>query len=111
MKKTIETVSVIASANVLANTFADYNGGTSADMALARGVYLHDAQTGESVSVMTQGIIEVINSGGVTQGDEVKSNVSGQAVTATTGDYVNGIALNTVIDGKKALVELKYYKI
>lgn len=111
MRKILETVSDIVTADVGQYCFASYSGGLCANGALSRGVYLHSGTSGEAISIVTQGIIEVIASESVTQGAELSSDASGQAKLAIAGDYVNAIALANGESGKRVLAELKYYKI
>lgn len=63
------------------------------------------AQSGEQLNVhLVSGLdgefpVVLIGTGGVTYGQEVMSDTSGQGVAATTGKYVHGIAQATVAAG------------
>lgn len=63
---------------------------------LAVGVLQNDpAAQGEAATVMLDGVSKVVAGAAVTSGAEVASDASGRAVTAATGNRVNGIALET----------------
>ena len=63
------------------------------------------AQSGESINIhLVSGNdgefpVVIVGTGGVSAGGEVMSDTSGQAVAATTGKYVHGIAQATVAAG------------
>ena len=86
-----------SSGAVAANTFVGYDYNTCGAGLKALGVAEQGFNSGERVDVYDIGTAHVIvGTGGVTVGDEVMSDASGHAVTATLGNYVNGIALATV---------------
>ena len=57
------------------------------------------AAAGEEAQIVANGISKVVCGGTVTRGDAVQSDASGDATTASTGDYVLGRALETGADG------------
>ena len=113
-----QAVSLTTSAAVTGGTLAAVSGdGTvaaaGAGSAKVVGVFACDAGSGTRVTVWLRGPVhEVVNSGGVTAGDQLVSAASGQVATlavasgATAGDInsarsVVGIALNTATTGLK----------
>lgn len=113
-----QAVPFTASAAVTGGTLAAVSGdGTvgpaGASSAKVVGVFAHDAGSGVRVTVWCRGPVhEVVNSGGVTAGDQLVSAASGQvaslaaASTAVAADInaarsVVGIALNTATTGNK----------
>ena len=58
-------------------------------------------------SVAVSGVTKIEASGTLTAGDDVASGANGLAVTAGTGDVVNGRCLVGAADGKIAAVLLK----
>src|SRR4051812_40814787 len=113
-----QAVSLTTSASVTGGTLAAVSGdGTvaaaPAGSAKVVGVFACDAGSGTRVAVWLRGPVqEVVNSGGVTAGDQLVSAASGQVATlavasgATAGDInsarsVLGVALNTATTGNK----------
>ncbi len=75
------------------------------------GVALIDAKAGENVTVITEGVVEVIAAGIIAAGDKVQSAAGGKVAKVTLGtdpDYnIIGIALTSAsADGDKILVKL-----
>jgi len=70
------------------------------------------ATTGESLFVYAVGSICYLTCGsGVTQGDFLKSDSTGQALTATVGDYFGAQAHQSGASGEKILVEVMFGKL
>lgn len=63
------------------------------------GVALMDAAANEKVTVVTEGVVEVVASGAINAGDKVKSAANGQVAAVTLGtdpDYqIIGVALTS----------------
>jgi hypothetical protein len=66
------------------------------DGAMAAGVLQNKpSAAGRSSTVAVSGITKVIAAGIIAPGAKIASDNAGKATTATTGEYVIGIALNT----------------
>jgi hypothetical protein len=113
-----QAVPFTTSAAVTGGTLAAVSGdGTvgpaAAGSAKVVGVFACDAASGVRVTVWCRGMVhEVVNSGGVTAGDQLVSAANGQVATkaaasgATAGDIndarsIVGVALNTATTGNK----------
>ena len=103
-------VTIIAAVALASNRFIAYEGkhpsagGGAHD---PQGVSEHAALPGESVSVVTDYSYPVEAAGNLVFGDPVKSDDSGRAVVATTGEHC-GVALGAAAAGQ--LVEVQICK-
>lgn len=72
----------------------------------AFGVLINDPEDGNAATVVTHGrVIVEVGTGGLTAGDEVASDASGEAVTATTGDIIVGKALQAASAGERTTID------
>lgn len=87
--------SLQASGAVSAKRFVDFNG-RQIDSAGkgALGIALYDADDGEAVPVVVLGTAVVESGGIISVGDYLTSDANGKAITATTGQTINAIALS-----------------
>ncbi|CAI9400424.1 hypothetical protein AESSP_00385 [Aestuariimicrobium sp. T2.26MG-19.2B] len=76
-----------------------------ADSAKVLGVALHDAKSGEAVTVSLDGVQRPVASGAITAGAKVYT-AAGGAVSATGTTNPIGIALETVADGAQVDVQM-----
>jgi len=98
MSGRFNTISLVADEALTAHTFvtlssdaqAAYVAASTAD---AVGIAMGAADAGKMVTVQTDGIAMVKAGAAVAQGAVVTSADDGEAVTATTGDYQHGYAL------------------
>jgi len=82
-------------------TAADGQVDPTGDGLMADGILQNDpAAAGYAASVAISGVSKVsVGAGGVTAGDDVSSDATGQANTAATGDVILGRALETGASG------------
>ncbi len=74
---------------------------------MALGVLQNDPESGQVALVRVSGVTKIkVGSGGLTAGDGVQAASDGTAITASTGDYVIGLALNTGAEGALVPVAL-----
>lgn len=59
----------------------------------ALGVLQNKPEDGQPAQVMAWGVSKVVAGAAITAGAKVQSNASGQAITATSTNFVNGFAL------------------
>lgn len=64
------------------------------------------AAAGRAATVAMTGRVMVEAGDAVTAGDALQSNAAGEAITAATGDYVMGYALEDGVDGQIIAMEL-----
>ena len=62
-------------------------------------IYNNPDAAGKATSIAYKGIVKVKAGGAITAGNTVASDAAGEAVVATTGDVILGIALDTAVDG------------
>ena len=75
------------------------------------GVEAGKVPAGEDVTIQIKDIGYVIAGAEIKEGQEVAAGADGLAAVATTGDYVLGIALNTVaVGGYCEIQHMKYIK-
>lgn len=113
-----DAISVTASATITGGTLVEVSGSNTVGPATAGsskvvGVAAHDAASGARLTVYARGMIhELVNSGGVTAGDQLAAAAAGQVATAaaaaaaTAGDVniarsIIGVALATASTGNK----------
>jgi len=71
------------------------------------GVLLNDPDTaGYAATVAISGKVMVEAGAAVTAGDALQTNAAGEAITAASGDYVMGFALEDGVDGQIIAMEL-----
>ena len=106
-KESQTCVTLEAGADLSANQFhfvtvdADGQLSVSTDGAASVGVLLNDpAAAGRAAEVCINGATRVEAGGDVTAGDFVASNATGECITAGTGDYILGTALQDGADGE-----------
>jgi len=72
----------------------------------AMGVLINDPESGEAATVVTHGrVIVEVGTGGLTAGDNVASDASGEAITAASTDIVVGQALEDAAAGTRATID------
>ena len=78
----------------------------------AIGVLLNDpaAQARAGNVMVGSGVTKVVAGGNVTAGDLISSDASGRAVTAVSGDFLLGHALETSTSGAGAVVSILFQK-
>lgn len=64
------------------------------------------AAAGRAATVAISGKVMVEAGASVTAGDALQTNAAGEAITAATGDYVMGYALEDGVDGQIIAMEL-----
>lgn len=73
----------------------------------ALGVLQNDPESGQVALVRTSGVTKLkAGTNGLTAGDLVQADTDGTGITASTGDYVIGMALNTGAAGTYVAVAL-----
>ena len=72
----------------------------------AIGVCLVGGPAGAAVTVAMSGKVNVIAGGTIAAGAAVQTDANGDALTAATGDYVMGYALEAGVDGQIIAIEL-----
>lgn len=92
-KQPLLTTSVIALVDLPRHRFVGLDGGLCAAGAKALGTVAADTEAGNTAPADVLGICLVSAAGAITAGAEVESDVSGRALTRTTGK-LNGIALD-----------------
>jgi len=77
------------------------------DGAAAVGVLLNQPDAaGKAATVVVSGKTAVTAGGSITAGDDIASDLNGDAITAATGDIIVGYALEDGVDGQVIAVEL-----
>jgi len=77
------------------------------DGAAAVGVLLNEPDAaGKAATVVVSGKTAVTAGGSITAGDDIASDLNGDAITAATGDIIVGYALEDGVDGQVIAVEL-----
>jgi len=77
------------------------------DGAAAVGVLLNQPDAaGKAATVVVSGKTAVTAGGDITAGDDIASDLNGDAITAATGDIIMGYALEDGVDGQVIAVEL-----
>ncbi len=105
-------ITIDATAVITENRFVTYNGAHTADISCA-GIALHSVNSGEPITVQSQGRLPVEASGVINAGDFVASDANGKAVAlavAAVADVVKicGKAVEAAAaDGDIILVDLK----
>lgn len=89
----VQAVTVKATEDLPAFRFISVSGALCNDTERALGVTETDWISGEYVSVVTLGNIAVEASGAIPQGSDVTSAIDGKAKVATTGNPINGRAI------------------
>lgn len=72
----------------------------------AIGVLLNEPTAGKAATVAMTGKVMVEAGASVTAGDALQTDANGDAITAATGDYVMGYALEDAVDGQVFAIEL-----
>jgi hypothetical protein len=70
------------------------------------GVLLNNPAAGEAATVAISGKVMVTSGGTIAAGAAIQSDASGDALTAASGDYVMGYALEAAVDGQIMAIEL-----
>lgn len=83
--RAILTLTLLATATLTANRFADYDGGLPSDGGNAMGVVRHNGVSGENVAVIVQGTAPVEVSGAISKGDLVEVGADGRIETQSAG--------------------------
>lgn len=89
----VQAVTIKATEDLPAFRFVSISGGLCGDAERALGVTEVDWISGEYVAVVTLGNIAVEASGAILAGSDVSSAADGKAKTATTGNPINGRAI------------------
>ena len=72
----------------------------------AIGVLLNEPTSGKAATVAMTGKVMVVAGAAVTAGAALQTDASGDAITAASGDYVMGYALEDAVDGQVFAIEL-----
>lgn len=72
----------------------------------AIGVLLNEPTAGKAATVAMTGKVMVVAGASVTAGAALQTDASGDAITAASGDYVMGYALEDAVDGQVFAIEL-----
>ncbi|MGP1664483.1 MAG: capsid cement protein, partial [Rhodanobacter sp.] len=86
--RAILTLSVLATAAIVANTFVTVGGAVAALKGNTFGVARTNGASGDLVPVDVLGTAQVIASAAIAKGASVQSTATGQAATAATGGVV-----------------------
>lgn len=79
----------------------------SGDGNAAIGVLINKPASGKVAKVQVGGVAPVkVGSTGLTVGVELASNANGEAVTATTGEFIIGVAMEAAVSGQVAEILL-----
>lgn len=70
------------------------------------GVLLNNPAAGEAATVAISGKVMVTSGGTIAAGAAIQSDANGDALTAASGDYVMGYALEAAVDGQIMAIEL-----
>lgn len=81
----------------------------AADTDVAIGVLQNRPEQGEGAEVAIAGRVQVRAGAAIADGDQVTCNASGQAIVATTGEPIFGIALTTVANADEIVDVLLGY--
>lgn len=102
----VSTFSLDAGADLSAKQYFFVKVGTADNAAVvcgdgenALGVLINAPLSGEPAAIANSGVVKVSAGGSITRGANVASDAAGEAVTAASGDYVLGIALEAADDG------------
>jgi hypothetical protein len=100
---------IAATGTVVAGTFVTYAGATAGAGAVVRGVAQHAAVSGDTLTLVTRAQETPVLAGAAfSVGAAIASDASGKAITAVTGKYVIGRAIEAATgDGKYALIEIR----
>lgn len=98
--------SVKAASDINANYFIGLDGAVCGAGAVALGVSIDSAATGEGLPVAMNGLVPVIAGGSISAGDAVKSDANGKAVAASAGDMALGYAMEAASAGDEVMVKL-----
>jgi Uncharacterized conserved protein (DUF2190) len=71
------------------------------------GVSITDAASGKAVSLAYLGRVPVTAAGTIALGALVTTNASGNALTATTGQIIAGIAMEAAVSGQVFTIDLR----
>lgn len=109
----VQTLSLDAGADLSAKQYFFVKAGTSANQAVvcgdgenALGVLINAPISGEPAAIAFSGVVKVSAGGSIALGARVASDAAGEAVTAASGDYVLGVALEAADDGDVIRVAL-----
>ena len=72
----------------------------------AIGVLLNEPTAGKAATVAMTGKVMAEVGASVTAGDALQTDANGDAITAASGDYVMGYALEDAVDGQVFAIEL-----
>lgn len=104
------TITRTASADITGGKAVEVSGSKTvahavADSAKFLGIAMHDAKSGEPVSVSLGGVQRPVASGAIAAGAKVYTGANG-VVTATGANNPVGVALETVADGAQCEVHM-----
>lgn len=72
----------------------------------AIGVLINDPASGGAATVVTHGrVIVEVGAGGLTAGDNVASDLNGEAITAATADVIVGVCVDGAAAGGRATID------
>jgi len=71
------------------------------------GVSLTDAASGKAVTLAYQGRVPVVAAGTIAKGALVATNNAGNALTATTGQIIAGVAREAAVSGQVMTIDLR----
>jgi len=102
----LHSLSIQAVPDIPAFRFVNFSGELCANNTRALGVSEVDWTAGQYAQVVTLGTITVEASAAITLGDDITSSADGKARKATTGEAVNGRALESGIAGDFVRIKL-----
>ena len=102
----LQSLTVLAIDLIPAFRFVNFQGALCANNTRALGVSEVDWMPGEYSQVINLGTVTVEASAAISQGDDVTSSADGKARKATTGEIVNGRALDAASVGGYVKIKL-----
>lgn len=105
-RKSILTLTAVAAAAVVAETFGTLTGATATAAGNAQGVFRTDAATGERVPLDCLGTAVVTAGGAFSAGDELEVGAGGKAVVQSAGVTVARALEDAAADGDRVEVFL-----
>lgn len=109
----VKKVTILAGSDLSANQYSFVNRNASNQLALAGAgldadgvLYDKPSAQGRAAAVAINGVAKVLLGGTVAVGDDVTSDATGRAVTATTGDVILGVCAKGGAVGEIGSVQL-----
>lgn len=97
--KPVLTLTLVAAEDLTAHRFVTASGQKATGSVIALGVTGADVNSSEPVDVIVEGTAVVEAGGSISKGALVTGDANGKAITATSGTYVYGIALEDASAG------------